>query len=214
MTAAPTARPLLRLIVVDDHPIVRAGMRSLFPLDGPVEVVGEAATGEEALTLARHVRPDVVLCDLRLGDGIDGVETTRRLRALDPAPAVVILTTFDRDVEILRAVEAGAAGYLLKDARSEEITSAIRRAAAGEIVLSPELTARMVQVMRAPRVRLTDREIEVLGLLETGASNREIAKTLFVTEATVKTHLVHLFDKLGVDSRSRAVAVAREGGLL
>ncbi|APZ33846.1 response regulator [Microbacterium aurum] len=219
MTAAPAARPLdprphLRLIVVDDHPIVRAGMRSLFPLDGPVEVVGEAATGEEALTLARHVRPDVVLCDLRLGDGIDGVETTRRLRALDPAPAVVILTTFDRDVEILRAVEAGAAGYLLKDARSEEITSAIRRAAAGEIVLSPELTARMVQVMRAPRVRLTDREIEVLGLLETGASNREIAKTLFVTEATVKTHLVHLFDKLGVDSRSRAVAVAREGGLL
>ncbi len=219
MTAAPAARPRierphLRLIVVDDHPIVRAGMRSLFPLDGPVEVVGEAATGEEALTLARHVRPDVVLCDLRLGDGIDGVETTRRLRALDPAPAVVILTTFDRDVEILRAVEAGAAGYLLKDARSEEITSAIRRAAAGEIVLSPELTARMVQVMRAPRVRLTDREIEVLGLLETGASNREIAKTLFVTEATVKTHLVHLFDKLGVDSRSRAVAVAREGGLL
>ena len=219
MTAAPAARPLdprphLRLIVVDDHPIVRAGMRSLFPLDGPVEVVGEAATGEEALTLARHVRPDVVLCDLRLGDGIDGVETTRRLRALDPAPAVVILTTFDRDVEILRAVEAGAAGYLLKDARSEEITSAIRRAAAGEIVLSPELTARMVQVLRAPRVRLTDREIEVLGLLETGASNREIAKTLFVTEATVKTHLVHLFDKLGVDSRSRAVAVAREGGLL
>ena len=219
MTAAPTARPLdprphLRLIVVDDHPIVRAGMRSLFPLDGPVEVVGEAATGEEALTLARHVRPDVVLCDLRLGDGIDGVETTRRLRALDPAPAVVILTTFDRDVEILRAVEAGAAGYLLKDARSEEITSAIRRAAAGEIVLSPELTARMVQVMRAPRVRLTDREIGVLGLLETGASNREIAKTLFVTEATVKTHLVHLFDKLGVDSRSRAVAVARESGLL
>ncbi|WP_447950081.1 response regulator [Microbacterium aurum] len=219
MTAAPAARPLdprphLRLIVVDDHPIVRAGMRSLFPLDGPVEVVGEAATGEEALTLARHVRPDVVLCDLRLGDGIDGVETTRRLRALDPAPAVVILTTFDRDVEILRAVEAGAAGYLLKDARSGEITSAIRRAAAGEIVLSPELTARMVQVMRAPRVRLTDREIEVLGLLETGASNREIAKTLFVTEATVKTHLVHLFDKLGVDSRSRAVAVARESGLL
>ena len=219
MTAAPAARPLdprphLRLIVVDDHPIVRAGMRSLFPLDGPVEVVGEAATGEEALTLARHVRPDVVLCDLRLGDGIDGVETTRRLRALDPAPAVVILTTFDRDVEILRAVEAGAAGYLLKDARSEEITSAIRRAAAGEIVLSPELTARMVQVMRAPRVRLTDREIGVLGLLETGASNREIAKTLFITEATVKTHLVHLFDKLGVDSRSRAVAVARESGLL
>ena len=212
--APPQSVPPLRLMLVDDHPIVRAGMRSLFPTGGAVEVVGEAATGEEALTLARHLRPDVVLCDLRLGDGIDGVETTRRLRALEEAPAVVILTTFDRDAEILQAVEAGAAGYLLKDASAPEITSAIRRAAAGELALSPELTARMVQVMRAPRVRLTEREIEVLRLLETGASNREIAKALFVTEATVKTHLVHLFDKLGVDSRSRAVAVARERGLL
>lgn len=209
----PPAAPL-RLILVDDHPIVRAGMRSLFPEGGSVEVVGEAATGEEAIALARHLQPDVVLCDLRLGEGIDGVETTRRLRAIDPAPVVVILTTFDRDAEILQAVEAGAAGYLLKDAPAEEITSAIRRAAAGELVLSPELTARMVHVMRAPRVRLTDREVDVLRLLDTGASNREIAKSLFVTEATVKTHLVHLFDKLGVDSRARAVAVARERGLL
>ena len=209
----PPAAPL-RLILVDDHPIVRAGMHSLFPAGGSVEVAGEAATGEEAITLARHLQPDVVLCDLRLGEGIDGVETTRRLRAIDPAPVVVILTTFDRDAEILQAVEAGAAGYLLKDAPAEEITSAIRRAAAGELVLSPELTARMVHVMRAPRVRLTDREADVLRLLDTGASNREIAKSLFVTEATVKTHLVHLFDKLGVDSRARAVAVARERGLL
>lgn len=204
----------LRVILVDDHPIVRAGMRSLFPAGAGVDVVGEASTGAEAITLARHLHPDVVLCDLRLGEGIDGVETTRQLRALDRAPAVVILTTFDRDVDILGAVEAGAAGYLLKDASAEEITGAIRSAAAGQLALSPELTARMVQVMRAPRVRLTEREIDVLRLLDTGASNREIAKTLFVTEATVKTHLVHLFEKLGVDSRSRAVAVARDSGIL
>lgn len=204
----------LRVVLVDDHPIVRAGLRSLFPAGAGVDVVGEAATGEEAVALARHLHPDVVLCDLRLGDGIDGVETTRQLRGLDPAPAVVILTTFDRDVEILGAVEAGAAGYLLKDAPAEEITAAIRSAASGLLVLSPELTARMVQVMRSPRVRLTDRELDVLRLLDTGASNREIAKTLFVTEATVKTHLVHLFEKLGVESRSRAVAVARDSGLL
>ena len=205
---------VLRVMLVDDHPIVRAGMRSLFPAGGDVDVVGEAATGEEAITLARHLHPDVVLCDLRLGAGIDGVETTRQLRALNAPPAVVILTTFDRDAEILGSVEAGAAGYLLKDTPAEQITAAIRDAAAGRVVLSPELTARMVQVMRTPRVKLTERELEVLRLLESGASNREIAKTLFVTEATVKTHLVHVFDKLGVDSRSRAVATARETGIL
>lgn len=203
-----------RVMLVDDHPIVRAGMRSLFSGGTGVEVVGEAATGEEAVALARHLHPDVVLCDLRLGEGIDGVETTRQLRELDPAPAVVILTTFDRDAQILGAVEAGAAGYLLKDAPTDEIVAAIRSAAAGQLVLSPALTARMVQVMRAPRVKLTERELDVLRLLETGASNREIAKTLFVTEATVKTHLVHVFEKLGVDSRSRAVAAARESGIL
>lgn len=204
----------LRVVLVDDHPIVRAGVRSLVADGAGVDVVAEAATGEEAVALARHLRPDVVLCDLRLGEGIDGIETTRRLRELDPAPAVVILTTFDRDVEILGAVEAGASGYLLKDAPPAEIVAAIRSAAQGQTVLSPELTARMVRVLREPRVRLTEREFDVLRLLDTGASNREIAKTLFVTEATVKTHLVHLFDKLGVDSRSRAVAVARDTGLL
>jgi DNA-binding NarL/FixJ family response regulator len=204
----------LRALIVDDHPIVRAGLRALFGPESGVDVVGEAATGEEAVTLARHLHPDVVLCDLRLGDGMDGVQTTRELRALDPAPAVVILTTFDRDAEILGAVEAGAAGYLLKDAPYEQIVAAIRGAAAGQLVFSPELTTRMVNVMRAPRVKLTERELDVLRLLETGASNREIAKALFVTEATVKTHLVHVFDKLGVDSRARAVAVSRETGIL
>ncbi|MBD7958139.1 response regulator transcription factor [Microbacterium sp. Sa4CUA7] len=203
-----------RVLLVDDHPIVRAGLRSLFDGRDDVEIVGEAATGEEAIALAQHLHPDVVLCDLRMGEGMDGVQTTTRLRALPQPPAVVILTTFDRDAEILGAIEAGAAGYLLKDAAPADIASAIRRAAAGQTVLSPELTARVVHVMRSPRVRLTDRELDVLRLLDTGASNREIARELFVTEATVKTHLTHVFDKLGVDNRARAIAVARRKGLL
>ncbi|WP_137844978.1 response regulator transcription factor [Microbacterium sp. 2FI] len=205
---------VLRVLLVDDHPIVRAGLRSLFVGHDAVEVVGEAATGEEAVLLASHLRPDVVLCDLRLGAGMDGVQTTAALRALDPAPAVIILTTFDRDAEILGAIEAGASGFLLKDVAPEVIVRSIAQAAAGELVLTPELTDRVVRVMRAPRVRLTERERDVLRLLDTGASNKQIATALFVSEATVKTHLVHLFDKLAVDSRSRAVALARETGLL
>lgn len=204
----------LRVLIADDHPIVRAGVRALFAGHPDVDVVGEAATGEEALTLTRHLAPDVVLCDLRMGDGMDGVQTTAALRALDPAPAVIILTTFDRDAEILGAIEAGAAGYVLKDAPPDAIVRAVRDAADGRLALTPELTERVVQVMRAPRVRLTEREHEVLRLLDQGASNPQIAKTLFVTEATVKTHLVHIFAKLDVDSRSRAVAVARERGIL
>lgn len=204
----------LTVLLVDDHPIVRAGVRSLFDRRDDIDVVGEAASGEEAIALARHLHPDVVLCDLRLGEGMNGVQTTAALRAQDPAPAVIILTTFDRDAEILGAIEAGAAGYLLKDIAPEDIVRAIRQAAAGGLVLTPELSERVVQVMRAPRVRLTERELEVLRLLDTGSSNREIAKTLFVTEATVKTHLVHVFEKLGADSRARALAIARESGLI
>ncbi len=204
----------VRVVLVDDHPIVRAGLRALFTGDRSVEIVADAASGEEAVALAQHLHPDVVLCDLRLGEGMDGVRTTAALRALETPPAVVILTTFDRDAEILGAVEAGASGYLLKDAPTEQIVAAIRQAAEGRLVLSPELSERVGQAMRAPRVKLTGRELDVLRLLETGASNRELAKELFVTEATVKTHLVHVFDKLGVDSRSRAIAVARERGIL
>ncbi|KQP68240.1 MULTISPECIES: response regulator transcription factor [unclassified Microbacterium] len=204
----------LRVLIADDHPIVRAGVRALFAGHPDIDVVGEAATGEEAVTLARHLAPDVVLCDLRMGEGMDGVAATAEMRALIPAPAVIILTTFDRDAEILGAIEAGASGYVLKDAPPDAIARAVREAAAGRLALTPELSERVVQVLRAPRVRLTDREQEVLRLLDTGASNPQIAKALFVTEATVKTHLVHIFAKLGVDSRSRAVAVARERGLL
>lgn len=202
------------VLLVDDHPVVRSGLRAVLDAADGVRVIGEAATGEEALDLAAGLRPDVVLCDLRLGDGIDGIQTTAALRALSPPPAVLILTTYDRDAEILGAIEAGAAGYLLKEVAPEAIVDGIRRAAAGETVLSPELASRVLTGMRRPLPRLTVREVDVLRHLATGATNREIARALCVTEATVKSHLVHIFSKLGADSRSRAIHVARQTGLL
>lgn len=202
------------VLLVDDHPVVRSGLRAVIDMGGSVRVIGEAATGEEALTLTARLHPDVVLCDLRLGAGMDGIATTAALRALDPAPAVLILTTFDRDAEILGAIEAGAAGYLLKEVDPEVIVDGIRRAAAGDVVLSPDLASRVLNGMRSPLPKLTDRETEVLRLLATGSTNREIARSLFVTEATVKTHLAHIFTKLDVDSRSRAIHIAREAGLI
>lgn len=200
------------VLIVDDHPVVRSGLRTVLDADPSLTIIGEAGTGEEALEMAGQHHPDVVLCDLRLGDGMDGIETTAALRTLSPAPAVVILTTFDRDVEIMGAVEAGAAGYILKDVAPEKIAEAIRRAGAGELVLSPDLASRVLSGMRSPR--LTEREIEVLQLLSTGATNKEISRALFVTEATVKSHIAHIFTKLDVDSRSRAVHVARTKGFL
>jgi DNA-binding NarL/FixJ family response regulator len=203
----------ITVMLVDDHPVVRSGLRAVLE-GGDVRVVGEAATGEEAVELAAHLHPDVVLCDLRLGEGIDGIRTTAALRALDPAPAVLILTTFDRDSEIRGAIEAGAAGYLLKEVAPELILDGIRRAAAGGMVLATELASRLLEGLRNPLPRLTDRETQVLRLLATGAANREIARTLFVTEATVKSHVAHIFTKLEADSRSRAIHVAREAGLI
>ena len=181
------------VLLVDDHPVVRSGLRAVLDAAETLQVVGEAATGEEALALAAHLRPDVVLCDLRLGNGIDGIQTTAALRALDPAPAVLILTTFDRDAEILGAIEAGAAGYLLKEVDPDVIIDGIQRAAAGDTVLAPDLASRVLKGMRSPLPRLTDREIDVLRLLATGSANKEIARALFVTEASVKSHLVHIF---------------------
>jgi DNA-binding NarL/FixJ family response regulator len=207
-------RTPITVLLVDDHPVVRTGLRTLLERNDEVDVIGEAATGEEAITLSSHLHPDVVLCDLRLGPGIDGVATTAALRAQQPAPAVIILTTFDRDVEIIRAIEAGAAGYLLKDVSPDTIIASLREAAAGGMVLAPEMAQRVVEGMRKPSLRLTEREVEVLRLLDQGASNREIARALFVTEATVKTHLVHLFSKLNVESRAKAVTLARETGLI
>ncbi|MCI9887499.1 response regulator transcription factor [Micrococcales bacterium 31B] len=204
----------LTVLMIDDHPVVRRGLRAVLETHDGIRVVGEAATGEEGILLARATRPDVVLCDLRLGDGIDGVETTAHLRAAEPAPAVLILTTYGRDAEILAAIEAGAAGYLMKDLDPEAIVDALRSAARGQLVLAPDLATRVVSGMRNPRPRLTERERDVLGQLATGASNREMAQSLFVSEATIKSHLVHIFAKLGVDNRARAVHAAREAGLL
>lgn len=201
------------VLLVDDHPVVRSGLRAVLESDS-VHVVGEAATGEEALALAAHLHPDVVLCDLRLGAGIDGVQTTAALRSLEPAPAVLILTTFDRDAEILGAIEAGAAGYLLKDVAPDVIIEGILRAAGGDMFLAPDLANRLLKGMRNPLPKLTEREVEVLHLLATGAANKEIARTLFVTEATVKSHIAHIFTKLNVDSRSRAIHIAQETGLI
>lgn len=201
------------VLLVDDHPVVRSGLRAVLESDS-VHVVGEAATGEEAVALAAHLHPDVVLCDLRLGAGIDGVQTTAALRALEPAPAVLILTTFDRDAEILGAIEAGAAGYLLKDVAPDVIIEGILRAAGGDMFLAPDLADRVLKGMGNPLPKLTEREVEVLRLLATGASNKEMARALFVTEATVKSHIAHIFTKLNVDSRSRAIHLAQETGLI
>ncbi|WP_295013354.1 response regulator transcription factor [uncultured Microbacterium sp.] len=203
----------IRLLIVDDHPIVRAGIRAVVEARG-FEVLAEVGTGEDAVEAALRLGPDVVLCDLRLGEGMDGVATTAALRALPDPPAVLILTTFDHDAQIVRAVEAGAAGYLLKEVGVDVISRAIVDAAAGSIVPTPGGDERLVAALRAPRVELTAREQEVLALVAEGLGNREIATRLFVAEATVKTHVVHLLDKLGVDSRTGAVSEARRRGLL
>lgn len=203
----------IRLLLIDDHPIVRAGLRAVVEGRG-FTVVAEASTGEEGLAVASDLRPDVVLCDLRLGDGIDGVATTAALRAQPQPPAVLILTTFDHDAQIVRAIEAGAAGYLLKDIDTETIARAIQDAAAGALVFTPGGDERLISALRAPRITLTARESEVLAQVAKGASNRDIAAHLFISEATVKTHVVHLLEKLGVDSRTAAVSEARKRGLL
>jgi len=202
-----------RVMLIDDHPVVRAGLRSIIEARG-FTVVGEASTGEEALETASVLKPEVVLCDLRLGEGMDGVQTTTALRALPDAPAVLILTTFDHDAQIIRAIEAGAAGYLLKDVDTDTIVRSIITAAAGAMVLTPGGDDRLLAALRAPRVELTEREHEVLLLVDGGAANKEIAVRLFISESTVKTHVVHLLEKLGVTSRSAAASEARRLGLL
>lgn len=204
----------IKVLLIDDHPVVRSGLLAVLQTSSAVEVVGEAATGEEAIALSTELSPDVVLCDLRLGDGIDGIETTKALQLLDNKPAVIMLTTFDRDAEVIGAIEAGAVGYLLKDVPPQTIIDAITRAAKGELVLTPEISERVLDSIRNPLPKLTAREVEVLNLLASGQTNKEISSALFVSEATVKSHLVHIFTKLGVESRSRAISVAQEKGLL
>ena len=204
----------VRVVVVEDHPVTRMGVVALLGHDERIDVVGEAGTGEDALEVVARERPDVVVTDLRLGDGLDGVGVTSAVRATRPAPAVLVLTTYDTDRDIVRAVEAGAAGYLLKDADPARITDAVIRAAAGETVLSPDLAQRVVARISRPQADLSPREVEILAAVARGLSNREIARALVISEATVKTHLVHVFTKLDVDSRTAAVARAREDGLI
>lgn len=204
----------VRVVVVEDHPVTRVGIVALLGQDERLSVVGEAATGEEALAVVHRERPDVVVTDLRLGDGTDGVGVTAALRSGRGAPAVLVLTTYDTDRDIVRAVEAGAAGYLLKDAAPSDIVDAVVRAAAGETVLSPALAQRVVARMSRPRAQLSAREVEILEAVARGLGNREIAHELFISEATVKTHLVHVYTKLDVESRTAAVARARDEGLI
>ncbi|GAA1414493.1 DNA-binding response regulator [Glutamicibacter uratoxydans] len=205
---------MIRILLVDDHPIVRTGLRSLFENYDDIEVVGEASTGEEALDFVKATAVDVVLCDLRLGAGMNGAETTAAIGKLPRAPRVLILTTFDKDAEILACIEAGASGYLLKDVSAPTIVESIRSAAQGNLVLAPEMTQRVLAGMRQPKVELTAREHDVLQQLATGIGNKQISKALFVSEATVKTHLVHIFDKLQATSRTEAINKARQLGLL
>ena len=205
----------IRILLVDDHPVVRSGIRAML-LDQPdFALVGEAATGEEGVAEAARLRPDVVLMDLQLGTGLHGAEATRRITSAGPRPPhVLVLTTFDSDSDILAAIEAGATGYLLKDAPPEKLHAAIRSAAAGDSTLAPSVASRLLGRMRAPSATLTGRELEVLGLVAEGLSNRQISKRLFLSETTVKTHLVHIYAKLEVDSRTAAVAAATRSGLI
>ncbi|MFF8096025.1 response regulator [Streptomyces sp. NPDC016675] len=214
--AGPGPAPApVRILVCDDHVVVRAGLLALLDSAPGIEVAGEAGTGEEALALAARLAPDVVLMDLQLGEGIDGVETTRRLTAGPGAtPHVLVLTTYDTDADITRAIEAGATGYLLKAERPEELFAAIHAAAQGRTSLSGPVASRVMANLRSPRPSLTDRERDILAQLATGLGNREIARALFISEATVKTHLRRVYDKLGVETRAGAVAVAKERRLL
>lgn len=205
---------MISVLLVDDHPIVRAGLRALFANYDDIQVKGEAASGEEALAFVTNEPVDVVLCDLRLGAGINGVQTTRSLRALPNPPQVLILTTFDQDAEIVQCIEAGAVGYLLKDVAANTIIDSIRQAAAGQLVLAPQVAQRVMAGLGKPKVSLTQRELEVLRQLTTGAGNKDIAKALFISEATVKTHLVHIFDKLQATSRTGAIHAAQKLGLV
>lgn len=211
--------PPVRLLVCDDHIVVRAGLLALLGSAPDIEVVGEAGTGEEAIALAAKLTPDVVLMDLQLGEGMDGVEATRHITAasatsVTPRPHILVLTTYDTDADITRAIEAGATGYLLKAERPEELFAAIHAAAQGRTTLSPPVASRVMARMRKPLPTLTDRELDILAQLSQGLGNRDIARALFISEATVKTHLGRIYDKLGVDTRAGAVAVAKEQRLL
>jgi DNA-binding NarL/FixJ family response regulator len=201
---------VIRLLIADDHPVVRDGLSGIFGGAEDFEVVGLASDGEEAVELATRLKPDVVLMDLRM-PRMDGVTAIRRLA---PSQRILVLTTFDADTDVLPAIEAGATGYLLKDAPRSELYRAVRAAARGEAVLSPPVATRVLRAARSEEPSLSAREIEILELVARGTTNREAAERLFISEATVKTHLIHIYAKLGVPDRASAVAAAYDRGLL
>ncbi|MFG2428088.1 response regulator [Streptomyces sp. NPDC048590] len=216
MTDATGTTRVITLLVVDDHPVVRDGLRGMFAADPGFEVLGEAADGVAAVELTTRLDPDVVLMDLRMPGG-GGVDAIAELTRLGARSQVLVLTTYDTDSDTLPAIEAGATGYLLKDAPRDELFTAVRAAADGRTVLSPAVASRLVSRVRTPapgHESLSTREREVLGLVARGTSNREIAAELFISEATVKTHLTHVFAKLGAKDRAAAVALAYERGIL
>jgi len=204
----------IRLLIADDHPVVRDGLIGLFSRDDDFEVLGEAADGAEAVRLAERLAPDVILMDLRMPQ-VDGVTAIAELARRGVTARVLVLTTFDTDSDVRPAIVAGATGYLLKDAPRSELFRAVRAAARGEAVLSPSVATRLLGQVRAPaQDELSRRELEVLELVARGSTNREAAARLFISEATVKTHLLHVYAKLGVNDRAAAVAEAFDRGLL
>ncbi|MGH8827627.1 MAG: response regulator [Jiangellaceae bacterium] len=205
---------MIRLLIADDHPVVRAGLRAVLETEADFEIVAESATAELAVALAGDLKVDVVLMDIQFGPGMGGVDATAAILARPGAPRVLILTTYDTEADILAAIEAGASGYLLKDAPPDDLAAAVRAAAAGRSALAPSVADRLLDRMRAPSPALTRREMEVLQLVADGLSNIEISRRLFLSEATVKSHLVHVYTKLDVDSRTAAVATAAARGLI
>jgi len=204
---------MITILIADDHPVVRSGLRGMLGGEPDITVVGEAASGAEAVAFVRSLRPQLVLMDLRMPGG-DGAQATAEIVALDQGTRVVVLTTHETDTDILRAVEAGAAGYLLKDSSRGDLLAAIRAAARGETVLAPSVAGRLWHQRNRPQVSLSPREIEVLGLVAQGLSNADIGARLHVSEATIKTHLLRAFTKLDVSDRTAAVTTAMRLGLL
>jgi DNA-binding NarL/FixJ family response regulator len=206
--------PPIRLLIVDDHPVVRDGLRGIFEGDAEFDVVGEASDGPSGVDAADRLRPDVILMDLRMPGG-DGASAIRELAARDNPARVLVLTTFDTDRDVAPAIEAGATGYLMKDSPRDALVRAVRAANRGESVLAPSVATRLMSQLRAPASdTLSARELEVLSLIAQGETNRGAAARLFISEATVKTHLIHIYEKLDVNDRAAAVATAYERGLL
>jgi DNA-binding NarL/FixJ family response regulator len=205
---------IIRLVIADDHPVVRAGLEGMLTSQADFAVVGEASSGLEAVELTERLQPDVVVMDLRMAK-MDGTAAIAQIRQRQLTTPILILTTYESNSDILHALSAGATGYLLKDASREQLFAAIRTVAQGKSVFSPEVATRLVRHVQMPaNALLSQRELEVLALVARGASNKEAARGLHISEATIKSHLLRIFSKLGVEDRTAAVTIALEKGLL